>query len=88
VETSTEVLRQLVSEEIERLVDDAKREGCAVHAGYLAGMPLASYPGAELAVGRIIGELVLAARRAGVPVEVGELRYSAGTYAVAWHRLR
>jgi hypothetical protein len=88
VESSTEVLRQLVFEEIERLVDDAKREGRAVHAGYLAGMLLASYPGAELAVGRIIGELVLAAGRAGVPVEVGELRYSAGADAVGWHRLQ
>ena len=74
MDMNTEILWQLVLEEIDRLVDDAKHEGCSVHAGYLAGVILASYTGADLAVGRIIGELVLAAGRAGVSVEVGEFR--------------
>ena len=65
------VSRQLVFEEIARIVALAKARGeILVRAGYHAGMLAAAYPGATFSVGLIIDEIILAAAKAGLAVEM------------------
>ena len=64
------ITRRLLLEEIPRIVADAKAEGMTLRTAHHAGILFATYPGANLSIGRIIDELVAAAAVAGVPVEI------------------
>jgi hypothetical protein len=64
------IRRHLVLEEIEHIVAEAKAAGRVLRTGYHAGMIASRYPDA-FSIGRIIDELILAASRAGVAVEIG-----------------
>ena len=60
----------LLLEEVRRLVGDAVATGEVLWVGPAANRLAETYPGAGLSRGRIIDEIVLAASRAGVAVEI------------------
>jgi hypothetical protein len=62
--------RTLLLNAIERIVANAKGGGATIRAGYHAGMLAADFPNCNFSIGRIVDEVVLAATRAGVPVEI------------------
>ena len=64
------VSRQLLREEIERIVADAKAAEMTLNTAAHAARLFAAYPGAHYSVGRIVDELVVAATAAGLPVEI------------------
>ena len=61
--------RRLLLEEVGRIVADAKTAGSTIRAGYHAGMLAAAYP-EVFSIGRIVDELVLAATKEGVAIEM------------------
>lgn len=65
-----DIRRALVLEEITRIVGDAKTEGRVLRAGYHAGLLAHRYPDC-FSIGRFIDELIMAASKQGVPVEIG-----------------
>jgi hypothetical protein len=56
-------------EEIARIVSEAKGGGGTLRTGYHAALLFDAYP-TTFSLGRIIDELILAAAREGVPVEI------------------
>jgi hypothetical protein len=65
-----EALRRLLKEEVERIVEEARRKSVIVRAGYHAGMLAMTVLGVHFSVGRLVDEIVLAAAKKGVPVEM------------------
>jgi hypothetical protein len=68
--TEQDIARQLVREEIERLVTDAEAQKATLRTGGNACRLFAAYSGANWSVGRIIDEMVAAASKRGVAVEI------------------
>jgi hypothetical protein len=64
------IVQRLLLEEIARIVQSARDNGDTLRAGYHAGLLADAYPHA-FSIGRIIDELILAATREGVSIEIG-----------------
>jgi hypothetical protein len=62
--------RDLLIEEIRRIVADAGAAGETLHTDDHATKLFDAYPAAGFSIGRIVDELTLAAGRARVPVEI------------------
>ena len=67
---SQDVARQLMSEEIGRIIAETTAAGEILRTGQHAEYLLRAYPAAGYSFGHIVDELVLAAMRFGVPVEM------------------
>jgi len=65
--------RALLLKKIACIVSDAERNGSVLATGRHAAMLFADYPGANLSVGRIIDEIVIAAASKMVTVEINRL---------------
>ena len=65
--------RQLLSEEIASIVAQAAATGGILRAGDHAEHLRRAYPATEYSLGHIIDELILAATKSGVPVEINRL---------------
>ena len=63
--------RQRFADEIESIIGEAKANGETLRTGYHAGLLAVAYPDANFSIGRIIEELILAAAKASIPVEIG-----------------
>ena len=66
------VAERLLLEEIERIVGDARYRDETIRANHHARLLFDAYP-YTFSLGRIIDELVLAAAREGVPVDISRL---------------
>ena len=75
------IWRQLLKKEIERIVANERAKGGILHTGYHAGQLAATYPAANLSVGRIIDEIVAAAALADLPIEISLPNECSGTDA-------
>jgi hypothetical protein len=62
-------VQRLLLEEIGRLVQSAKRDGETLRTGYHAGQLASAFPHA-FSLGRIVDELIRAATKEGVSVEI------------------
>jgi hypothetical protein len=65
--------RQLLLEEIASIVADAAATGAVLRAGDHAEHLRRAYPAAEYSLGHIMDELIMAAAKSGVPVEMSRL---------------
>ena len=63
------IVQRLLLEEIARIVKSARDNGVTLRTGYHAGLLADAYPHV-FSIGRIIDELVLAASREGIPLEI------------------
>jgi hypothetical protein len=59
----------LLLEEIKRIVEDARKDGGTLRAGYQAGLLAVAHPNV-FSIGRIVDELVMQASKRKVPVEI------------------
>ncbi len=63
------IVQRLLMEEIARIIESARENGETLRTGYHAGMIASAYPHV-FSIGRIVDELILAATREGIPVEM------------------
>jgi hypothetical protein len=61
----------LLLREIEHIIAEAQKTGTIVRTARHAALLSASYPSAEVSVGKIADRLITSAVAAGVPIEVG-----------------
>jgi hypothetical protein len=65
-----QLVQSLVSEEIERLVMEARGEGRILHAGRNASRLLRTYPYCGMTPDVLVNQIGASAAKAGVPVEL------------------
>ena len=66
------IVHVLVSEEIERIISEASKDGGLVRAGQMARLLTQTYPNSGFEHGDLVDQIIAAAARAGVAVEMSQ----------------